>query len=84
MLNAQTVEIDYFEKPTQVAYFNPETEEFTGGIGYGSKIIDMVNGNVIDIQDLYEPYVLNIESQPVVVFAHWINLSEEVIGDAFE
>ena len=69
----------YFDKPTQLKFWDVDGDHYTGGIGYHGDIICGDCGGLIDPEEVYEFAPDGIE--PVVLYEDWVNLSEEIIGD---
>ena len=67
----------YFDIPTQVAFKeNPEitdTPRWIGGIAFRDEIICGECGAVVDTEDVEQ-----------IIELPWVNISEELIGDAGE
>lgn len=83
MTNTQIAQIDYFKNPIQIIFYDEKINNWSCGIGYKNKIINLVQGNVINITDLYKPSVLEEYPQPYIILNKWINLSEIMLGDEY-
>jgi hypothetical protein len=71
----------YFEKPTQVAFWDDGLEKYVGGIAYQDEIICGCCGGVLSIEELYEdapPDRIPVYSYPI-----WSDLSVDIAGDYF-
>ena len=78
--------VKYFEKPTQVAWFDGERERWTGGIGVDDYVICSCCGNKVPLNELYEAVEMYNFDHPTnpkkpIVFLKWIDINEEIIGD---
>lgn len=71
----------YFEKPTQVAFWDDCFEKYTGGIAYQDKVICGCCGATFSIEDLYESAPHN--RIPVYPYPSWLDLSLGIAGDYF-
>ena len=73
----------FFNRPTQVAFYDTENDVYIGGIAHGNGIICLECGGTIEIDE----YLDDIEETcPAVQFPiielSWCNLSNECLGDA--
>ena len=71
--------IKYFEKPTQVKFYNETDGRFLGGIGYKDFIICGECGCVLNLSDVYDSYQETIK-EPVKIL-NWIDISYAIIED---
>ena len=72
----------YYDRPTQVAFYDIENDVYLGGIALGDIIICLECGGAVEIQD----FLSDIEEcKPEVVFPiielPWVNLSDECLGE---
>ena len=65
--------IKYFEKPTQVKFFDKDNNIWVGGIAYHGEIICGCCGGTLEIDELAE--------HEMVIYDDWVNLSYEIIGE---
>ena len=73
----------YFERPTQVAFYDIENEDYICGIAYGEEIICLECGGVVEIEDYLEE-VAEVCGDTVkcpIISLEWISLSEECRSD---
>ena len=73
----------FFDRPTQVAFYDAENNIFIGGIAHGDEIICLECGGTIQIDE----YLDEIEKTcPDVAFPiielKWCNISDACLGDA--
>ena len=72
----------YFERPTQVAFYDKDDEGYIGGIAVGSEIICLECGGTVDIEDyLDELRETNPEVKCPIISLDWVSLSTECLGD---
>lgn len=71
----------YYERPTQVAFYDMENGGMIGGIAYRGEIICLKCGAVIEINDFLDEIE---ETYPEVILPiiplSWCSLSDECIG----
>ena len=73
----------YFDRPTQVAFYNVEDKCYDAGIGEGDRIVCLCCGHVICIEELLEEIAEECpEVQAPIIELPWVNLREECLGDA--
>ena len=65
----------FFEKPTQVKFYDSENECWLGGIAYGDVIICGCCGSILEIADFENP------DKEIKEYPKWLNISEEIIGE---
>ena len=66
----------FFEKPTQVKFWDPNGgKHWIGGIGYRDEIICGCCGSVFEVSELLGDNPNDIVQLP------WIDISEEIRGD---
>ena len=72
----------FFNRPTQVAFYNIDDKCYNAGIADGDRIICLCCGGVIPIQELLkevEEVVPEIK-KPIIELS-WCSLREECLGD---
>ena len=69
----------FFEKPTQVAFWDVINEKYTGGIALGKYIICGCCGVTIPINKIIESAPAN--QIPIYPYPGWTNLDKEITGD---
>ena len=74
--NTQTVRIDWFDKPTQVQFYDYDNDIWIGGIGYRNEIICCERGGVVALDKLYDAENLVLEPNPVRLLGEWVDISE--------
>ena len=73
----------YFERPTQVAFYDIENKDYISGIAYGEEIICLECGGVIEIEDYLEEVAEacgDTVKYPIISL-DWMSLTEECLGD---
>lgn len=68
-----------FERPTQVAFWDYESNQYIGGIAYGAEIICGCCGGVVEIAEVYEFVPENVK--PIIVYDDWEVFSNFIIKD---
>ena len=73
----------YFEKPTQVKFFDPDSDDtWCGGIAYKDEVICACCGGVLKISEIIDKDESNgWEKVCIIPYDNWIDLSAEVMGD---
>jgi hypothetical protein len=70
----------YYDKPTQVKFYDPENDDYRAGIAFCGEIICLCCGAFFSIDE----FVLDIqENYPMVepiIELPWISLNEECLG----
>ena len=72
----------FFNRPTQVAFYDTEQDIYIGGIAHGNEIICLECGGTIKIDE----YLDDIEKTcpavqfPIIELSWWCNLSDECLG----
>lgn len=66
----------YFEKPTQVKFWDAETERYICGIAYRDEIICGECGGIIFIKEVYEDAPDEIEA--IEVYEYWVDFNEYI------
>ena len=61
----------FFEKPTQVKFWDADNERWVGAIGYRDEVICGCCGGVFEVDDLM--------GDPIVKLP-WVDISEEICG----
>lgn len=69
----------FFEKPTQVAFWDAIEEGYTGGIALGKHIICGRCGETLSINEIIESAPAN--QIPIYPYSAWVSLDKEIIGD---
>ena len=73
----------FFDRPTQVAFFDTENKVFIGGIADGNRIICLECGGIIGIDEFLDDIEENFpEIAFPIIELNWCNLSNECLGDA--
>lgn len=67
--------VPYFEKPTQVMWYDVDGDEYKAGIAYCDEIICACCGGVISIEEIYEFTPNDIIP---IYQASWVDLSDEI------
>lgn len=82
--------VSYFEKPTQVQFWDVQPQDYVGGIGYRDEIICGECGHAMKIADIYDEVAEEAklgESTPaeddVIIEMTWVPINQEIIGDDF-
>ena len=71
-----------FEKPTQVAFYDPTEECYMGGLAWNGNIICMCCGGVIEIEEYLDDLNENFpEVAKPIIPLEWCNFNEEFLGD---
>ena len=65
----------FFERPTQVKFWDADNERWVGGIGYRGEVICGCCGGIFEVSDLLENNPNGIVRLP------WIDINEEIRGD---
>ena len=72
----------FFDRPTQVAFYNVEDKCYDAGIAEGDRIICLCCGGIIPIQELLEEVAESApEIKKPIIELSWCNLREERLGD---
>ena len=69
----------YFNKPTQVVYYDVNGDYWKSGIAWGGEIICACCGGVIEIAKIYE-FAPAEMAQPIFAYKHWCDITEDIIG----
>lgn len=72
----------YYDKPTQVKFYDPENDDYCAGIAYCDEIICLCCGAVFDLNE-YEQEIREDFPEvkvPIIVDLPWISLNEECLG----
>ena len=72
----------FYDRPTQVAFYDMENDVYLGGIAHGDTIICLECGGTVEIED----FLSDIEEcKPEVAFPiielPWVNISDECLGE---
>ena len=71
----------FFDRPTQVAFYNVEDKCYDAGIAEGDRIICLCCGGVLPIQDLLdEVEEVAPEVKKPIIELYWSSLREECLG----
>lgn len=73
---------DFFNKPTQVKFWDGEEKQYVGGIAYQDEIICGCCGSIFEILDIYD----NAQDDgmtAIIEYDYWGNISDEIIGDDY-
>ena len=72
----------FFDRPTQVAFYNIEDGCYDAGIADGDHIICLCCGGIIPIQELLdEVEEIAPEVKKPIIELSWYSLREECLGD---
>ena len=72
----------YFDKPTQVVFADPDNEgEWIVGIAYKDEIICGCCGSIFDIGDVVDIAAEAGIKHPIYAYADWMDISAEITGD---
>ena len=69
----------YFDKPTQVVYYDVDSDCWKSGIAYRDEIICACCGGIIEISEIYEFAPAEI-AQPIFEYDAWCDITEDIIG----
>ena len=69
----------YFDVPTQVVFYDVDSDCWKSGIAWGENIICACCGGVIEIDEIYEFAPTEI-AQPIFPYHHWCDITEDIIG----
>ena len=69
-------EILSFEKPTQLMFWHPWSQEYRAGIGYKEVVIDAECGVTYTITNIAQMAPDN--RNPIKTFDNWVDFSEEI------
>lgn len=73
----------YFEKPTQVVFWDEANVQYQAGIAYRDEIICACCGCQLTIQEIINETPAEV-LVPIYVFDIWIDLSEEICPEDFD
>ena len=80
----------FFEKPTQVRFWECAEQDYVGGIAYEDKIICGCCGGILEIEEIYDNAAADAEDgeiapaeDEVIQELSWIPINEEITGDDF-
>lgn len=79
----------YFEKPTQIKFWDIQPQDYVGGIGYHDEVICGECGHVMKINDIYDEVAEAAEAgepapdlnEVIMEYATWVPLNQEITGD---
>ena len=63
----------YYNKPTQVKFYDVDNDLWVGGIAYHDEIICGCCGGIQKISELKE--------DEIIEYTYWVNISDEIKGD---
>lgn len=69
----------YFDRPTQVKFWDYDNGEYVGGIAYHDIIICGCCGSTFSISEVCA-YADEDGKTAIIEYEHWVNLSAEIIG----
>ena len=72
-------EMKYFDKPTQVVFYDVDGDTWKSGIAYCGEIICACCGGAIEIDEIYEFAPAEI-AQPIFPYHSWCDITEDIIG----
>ena len=72
-------EMKYFDKPTQIVFYDVDGDNWKSGIAYCSEIICACCGGVIEIDEIYEFAPAEI-TQPIFPYHSWCDITDDIIG----
>ena len=76
-------EIKYFEKPTQVVFWDTDGgDHWIGGIAYRNEVICGCCGGVIEISEIYE-FAPPTVGCPIREYDEWCSIDDAIIGVAY-
>ena len=71
----------YFDKPTQVSFYESADRSWHGGIAYRDEVICGCCGNVLKIKEI-EQFAKNDYIEPgIQELPPWIPIDKEILGD---
>lgn len=70
-----------FEIPTQVKFWDEDTNDYIGGIAFEDKIICGCCGGVIDIEDYLDYFDPDMLPSEKIIPLDWVDISDEIKGD---
>ena len=68
----------YFDRPTQVMFFDADNDVYDAGIGYHDEIICACCGGVMSIDEVIENCPSNRKA--ICTFDDWVDFSTEISG----
>ena len=75
------MEKTYFERPTQVMFYDLDAEDYVGGIAYGFEIICGECGGIVDTVELIEDVREQAPDKAPIKELSWVNISGEIMGE---
>ena len=75
------MEKTYFERPTQVMFYDLDAKDYVGGIAYGFEIICGECGGIVDTVELIEDVREQAPDKAPIKELSWVNISEEIMGE---
>lgn len=66
----------YYERPTQIRWFDTENKRWIGGIAYRSEVICGCCGSILELDEF--------EENEIVEFKNWVNIEEEIRGEDYD
>ena len=70
---------NFYERPTQVKFWDYDNHEWCYGIAYGEEIICAECGGIFEIDEVIE-YGKEEVTTPIHEYDTWIDLSSEIYG----
>ena len=67
----------YYERPTQVRWFDTESNRWIGGIAYRNEIICGCCGSILELDGFEEDEVVELGKW-------WVNIDEEIRGEDYD
>ena len=72
----------FFDRPTQVAFYNIDNNNYDAGIAEGDRIICLCCGGIIPIQELLDEVEENApEIKKPIIELSWVDLTYDCLGD---
>lgn len=68
----------YFDRPTQLKFWDADVDHYVGGIGYKNDIICGCCGDIIDPEEIIRSTPMGID--PIVVL-DWIDIGYAITGE---
>ena len=69
----------YFDKPTQVAFWDAEGCQWSGGIAYQDEIICGCCGSIIEIEEVFEFAPAEVPL-PIRPYEEWADISVDILS----
>lgn len=65
----------FFERPTQVKFWDADNEKWVGGIGYRDEVICGCCGGIFEVNELLE------DNHDGIIRLPWVDINEEIRGE---